>query len=138
VYSAHITRYGSIPTTRIFAKGSNATAQVLLLDPTQLRQIDETEGSYDRVEVEAGVVEMDQPVFSYRTRRGLLSEGYLPIRTSATSASSDLASMSQLEVLNHVASITGCAPSGEILSQQVAGSLLDPEVVNTALLEHSI
>lgn len=48
-YSAHITRYGAVPTTAWPSTGAAVSLPALLLDDDQLTALDATEPNYDRV-----------------------------------------------------------------------------------------
>lgn len=133
VYSAHISRYGSIPATRIHHPGSRSFVHVPLLDPDQLAAVDATEGSYEREPLDGYYPAFLGQVWVYQSWRGLLRPAGEPIRVSEVPAKSDLLAAGQLDALTIVAAMTGAAPDGETLSQMVASGSVDAEDINRLL-----
>lgn len=73
VYSAHITRYGSMPGTLAHAVGARIRVHVLFLDDAQRAIVDRTEPNYDVVTVGAVTSEDGERldgVVGYRSRHG--------------------------------------------------------------------
>ena len=133
VFSAHISRYGSIPTTRLERPASTARLHVLFLDGQQVEQIDDTEGSYDRVEIDRGIVDLGVPVYEYASWRGFLISDSDAIRAAEIPGRSDLSAMTQIEALDYVARTTMLAPNGQKLSDGVARGVIDADQVNELL-----
>lgn len=94
VYSAHITRYGSIPATLIPSPGTRVALSLTWLDDRQLAVMHETEGpgeNYDYVCLErlALVTEAGHALAAasvYRSRHGALLEGGAPVALAAFTA----------------------------------------------------
>jgi len=76
-YSAHVTRYGAVPTTAWPQAGAALTLPALLLDDVQLVALDATEPNYDRVPLADVGVRLPShehqrraSISTYVTRRG--------------------------------------------------------------------
>lgn len=111
VYSAHITRYGSVPAALASSPGSEVQIFVNLLDKSQLDAMHRTESlgrnynfSYLKgidLRLEGGGVIND--VYFYRSRYGLLIDGGSPIALAAIPARRRAyPSMNEAEVLEWV------------------------------------
>jgi len=135
VYSAHITRYGSIAATRIARRGVTSTVHVPFFDPGQLAHVDASEGSYRRVETGTLIDELEVPIHTYESWRGVLHRRGVPMALADVSADGDLMPATQRQALDHVASVTGAARDGAALSRGVASGSIDPEEVNAALVD---
>ena len=133
VYSAHVTRYGSIAANRIRHVGSVSSLHIPLLDADQLALVDRSEGSYRRVLLADGVPGYDGPVWFHKSWRGVLESGGSPIRVEEVPAASHLGAATQIEVLDYVAVLTATATDGQALSAGVVDGTIDPEAVNGLL-----
>jgi hypothetical protein len=108
VYSAHISRYGSVPATLRRSPGTETTVFVLHLTAEQLRLVETTEPNYERVElrevscrVEGGatLTELD----AYASRHGCLTIDGSPVALAEIAAAGrKLRAMSQRQVQEHV------------------------------------
>jgi hypothetical protein len=127
VYSAHISRYGSIAATLWPESASSTSLAITLLDADQLRAIDVTEPNYRRVDL--GPLLGGRPVTGYRSWRGALSLDGSPIRLAEIAASSPLPVLSQIEVLDAVARRSGLATSGSELATGVGSGTIAQETV---------
>ena len=135
VYSSHISGYGSIPATRIAHSGSSTMVHVTMLDEVQLAAVDASEGSYQRVSVVGSFATFLGPVHAYESWRGQLEVAGGPIRVAEVPATSDLRAGTQIEALDLVAALTGCADDGLTLSQLVASGAIDAEDVNRLIVD---
>lgn len=133
VYSAHVTRYGSIAATRVAHATSVATVHVTLLDAVQLDAIDASEGSYERVAI--GAMPNGSTLYSYRSWRGTLRQADQPLRVAEIPAESSLTALSQRQALDLAALRSGAAADGTGLARGVANGEIDPERVNRSLSE---
>jgi hypothetical protein len=133
VYSAHVSRYGSIPATRIAHQGSRTFVHVPLFDGEQLAAVDATEGSYQRERLTGGFPPFLGDVWTYASWRGLLGPAGQPIRLAEVEAASELLAAGQIDALGIVAAITGVAGSGQQLSELITSGQVEPEDVNRLL-----
>ena len=134
VYSAHISRYGSIPANRVRHGGSSTMVHVPMLNDDQLAIVDASEGSYRRVPLDGPFAAFLGPVFAYESWRGLLYQDGYPVRVEEVPARCELRSCTQIEALDLVASRTGAAPDGETLSQLVASGDVEADDINRILI----
>lgn len=94
VYSAHITRYGSVPATLQHAPGTEVAVSVTWLNPQQLIRMHETEsvgtnydfGRLSGVQVRMQSGEMLTEAFAYISRRGNLARDGEPLAMAAAAA----------------------------------------------------
>ncbi len=97
VYSAHFTRYGSLPATLHRYLGGVTFVAITWLDEGQLARMHETEAlgvNYDYVEVadirlehDGDVVASPLPVGAYVSRHGPLRHAAMPVRLAETASS---------------------------------------------------
>jgi len=114
-YTARLASYGAMPATLVTRPGCRSRMHVTFLDATHLDLIDRSEGLphlYRRVRLPPGTVESALPldeVHAYVADVGPLGLEGRPIALSAFPAigDGDLASMSEPEVLTHVAALFG-------------------------------
>ncbi len=133
VYSAHITRYGSIAATWMPDDHASSWVSVPFFDDAQLARVDASEGNYRRSEIGTPPALRDRPLSAYVSARGVLQLDHRPIRLSEVESTSRLSAMSQRRVLDHVAVLTGAAADGASLSAGVQSGDIDPAEVNGAL-----
>lgn len=98
VYSAHITRYGSIPATLAASPGTRVEVSVTWLDEGQLEVMHKSESAgenYDFVRLESVELALDgdggwgevlKTAFVYASRRGALSHQERPVAMAAATA----------------------------------------------------
>ncbi len=111
VYSAHISRYGSIPAALKRSSGTKVAVFVLYLTEKQLALISATEPNYERVmlsdvscKLEGG--ETLTELAAYLSRHGcLLADGSEIALTAVEARNRTFPAMSQREVLEHVRDI---------------------------------
>lgn len=131
VYSAHISRYGSIAASLWAQPESSTSVAITLLDAEQVRLVDATEPNYRRVDLGDLLGGPIGPITGYVTRRGALRIDESPIRLTELEATSPLRSLRQPEVLDLVAARSGLAGSGEQLSEGVrTGSIAQASVID--------
>jgi len=110
VYSAHISRYGSIPATLAHAPGTESDVFVTWLTNAQLNRMHETEAvgiNYDYARLDGiGLVLEDGSGYThahaYISKRGCLNRGGKPIPLTALNSEGRMwKSMNQSEVLDY-------------------------------------
>lgn len=131
VYSAHISRYGSVPAALQPSPGTGVTVFVLYLSEDQLRLIAETEPNYERVTLRGVSCELESgetlgEVATYLSRHGCLLAGDSEIALTGVEARGRrFPAMSQPQVLELVRA--ALAPE-QSLERFVVGSATDPEL----------
>ncbi len=131
VYSAHISAYGSIASTLWADLESMTSLAVAFFDSDQLRLVDDTEPNYRRVDLGKLVDGWQGTVTGYRSHRGALNFGGGVIRLSEVPADSPLISMTQVEVLDEVARLSGLARDGSALAKGVATDVIPrPQILD--------
>ncbi|MDJ0893614.1 MAG: hypothetical protein QNJ92_00615 [Alphaproteobacteria bacterium] len=108
VYSAHITRYGSVPATLARAPGTRVEVSVNWLTEAQLEVMHATEGSYDYLRLERIELALEgdggwqrrlDTAFTYWSRQGALHHEGEPVAMQAARADNrSFAALSQTEV----------------------------------------
>lgn len=133
VFSAHITRYGSIGATWTSDETSTCWVHVPFLDAEQLARVDASEGNYRRDVIGTVPGRADLPLAAYVSARGLLRVGGSAVRLAEVGSTSELPAMTQRDALTHVASVTGAAADARSLALGVRDGTIDPARVNREL-----
>jgi hypothetical protein len=145
VYSAHITRYGSIAATLVPSAGTRVELALTWLTEGQLRRMHETEGqSYDFGRLIGAALALDggrraASPFLYHSRHGALAPFGRPLALAAVTARGRrFAAADQVEALGRARDI--CRP-GTALDEFILEAIGDAErrrLYVAALASHSV
>ena len=131
VYSAHISRYGSIPANLRRSQGTKLTAFVLYLNVEQLDLVTATEPNYEpgalsEIECVLANGESLHEISAYLSRHGCLAiEGSEVALSEVEARARMLPAMRQSEIQEHLRATL--APE-QTLEQFVAGNARDPDL----------
>lgn len=127
VYSAHVSRYASVPAALQRSPGTRASVFVAYLTPHQLRLLSQTEPNYELEQLGGISCELEggatlRAVGAYRSRRGCLSLDGTEVALAAIPAQGRrFPAMTQGEVLDRVRAIVSPAQSLEEFIVSTAG-----------------
>ncbi len=109
VYSAHFARYGSIPATLQYCKGTTVTLSITWLTVAQLKRMNESEAEnyrlcrLDRLSLIPEVGAPMQSAFAYISRWGCITNDDTPVALAAVPAEGRRwLSLLQADMLDHV------------------------------------